>query len=90
MSRDAETIGSGSERFPDNDFKQTGLMATSHGNGVTRMLTEEQGHIGSLRQETPNHNRRGIVLIDWVGTKNCQGIPVVTLNELFELITRQI
>ena len=54
------------------------------------MLTEEQGHIGSLRQETPNHNRCGIVLGDWVGAKNCQGIPVMTLNKLFELIERQI
>jgi hypothetical protein len=90
MSCDSETIGGGSERFLNNGFKQTGFMETSHGDGVARVFTEEQGHIGGVWQETPNHNRGGIVLGDWVGAKNCQGIPVVTLNELFELITRQI
>jgi hypothetical protein len=65
-------------------------MDARHGNGRSILLTQEQDHIVSLWQETPNQNSRGAVLGHWMRTKNSERVPVVTLDELFELIKRQI
>jgi hypothetical protein len=65
-------------------------MEARHGNGLSTSLTEEQGNVLGFRQETPNRNGRGTVLGHRMGTKNCEGVPVVTLDELFELIERQV
>jgi hypothetical protein len=85
----AETIGGGSEWPWDDSFEQTGLMQARHRNGLPTSLTEEEGDFVGLRQETPNRNSRGITLGDRMGTKNRERVPVVTLDELFELIDRQ-
>jgi hypothetical protein len=86
----AETIGGGSEWPRDNRFEQTGLMQARHGNGLPTSLTEEEGNFVGLRQETPNRNSRGTALDHRMGTKNREGVPVATLDELFELIERQV
>ena len=65
-------------------------MEARHGNGLSTLLTEEYGHVIGFRQETPNRNDRGIVLGHRMHTKNGKRIPMVALDELFELIKRQI
>ena len=65
-------------------------MEAHHGNGLQTSLTEEQGHVVGLRQKAPNRNSRGITMGYRMGTKNRKGVPVVTLDELFELIKRQV
>jgi hypothetical protein len=85
-----ETIW-GSSKWPrDDGFEQTGLMEAHHGNGLPTSLTEEKGNFVGLRQETPNRNGRGTALGYRMGTKNRKGVPVVSLDELFELIERQV
>jgi hypothetical protein len=86
----AETIGAGSKWPRDDGFEQTGLMEARHRNGLPTTLTEEEGNFVGLRQETPNRNSRGITLDHRMGTKNREGIPVATLDELFELFERQV
>ena len=86
----AETIGPSSE-WPLNDrFEQPGFMEARHGNGLSSSLTEEYGNVVGFRQETPNCNDRGTALGHRMGTKNRERVPVVTLDELFELIERQV
>jgi len=85
----AETIGGGYEWPRDDRFEQTGLVQARHGNGLPTSLTEEKGNVVGFRQETPNCNGRGTALGHRMGTKNGEGIPVATLDELFELIKRQ-
>jgi hypothetical protein len=85
----AETIGAGSEWPWDDRFEQTGLVQARHGNGLSTSLTEEEGNGVGFRQETPNRNGRGTALGHRMGAKNGEGIPVVTLDELFELIEGQ-
>ena len=86
----AETIEGGSEWPRDDGFEQPGLMEAHHGYGLRASLTEEQGHIVGLWQKTPDRNSRGITMGYRMGTKNRKGVPVVTLDELFELIERQV
>jgi len=64
-------------------------MEARHRNGLSTSLTEEKGNVVGFRQETPNRNGRGTALGHRMGTKNGEGIPVVTLDELFEVIERQ-
>jgi hypothetical protein len=85
----AETIGAGSERPRNDRFEQTGLVQARHGNGLSISLIEKKGNAVGFRQETPNRNGRGTALGHRMGAKNCEGVPVVTLDELFELIERQ-
>jgi hypothetical protein len=84
----AETVGGSSERSWDDGFEQTGLMEARHGNGLPTSLAEKQGDFVGLRQETPNRNGRGTALGHRMGTKSRERVPVVTLDELFELIDR--
>jgi hypothetical protein len=65
-------------------------MEARHGNGLSISPTEEKSNVGGFRQETPNCNDRGTALGHRMDTKNCEGVPVVTLDELFELIEWQV
>jgi hypothetical protein len=65
-------------------------MEACHQNGLLSLLTEEQGDLFGFRQKTSNRSGRGTALVYRMSAKNCQRIPVVALDELFELITRQI
>ena len=85
-----KTIGDRCKRTRDDRFEQTGLMESRHGNGLPTSLTEDKDNVVGLRQEASNHNGRGTSLSHRMGTKNREGVPVVTLYDLFELIERQV
>ena len=65
-------------------------MEAHHGNRLRALLTEEQDYIVGFRQKTSNRNGRGSAPGRRMGTKNSERVPVVTLDELFELIWRQV
>jgi hypothetical protein len=58
-------------------------MGAHHRNGLLMLPTEKQGNINGFRQEAANYNSLGIFLNQWMGAKNREGVPVVTLDELF-------
>jgi hypothetical protein len=65
-------------------------METRHGNWLPISLTEEERNGVGLGQETPNRNGGGTALGHRMGAEYRKGIPVVTLDKLFELIKRQV
>jgi hypothetical protein len=65
-------------------------MDACHPNGLLSLLTEEQGDLFGFWKKTSNRNGRGTALVYRMRAKNCQRVPVVTLDELFELIKQQI
>jgi hypothetical protein len=86
----AEAIGSGFGQSCYGSFEQTSLMEACHGNGLSSSFTEEEGNVVGFGQETANRNGRGTTLNYRMSAKNCARVPVVTLDELFELIERHV
>src|SRR5688572_19533307 len=65
-------------------------MQTGHRKRLRTLLTEEQCHMAGLRQKTPNRNNSGAAEVLRMRAKNCERVPVVTVDELFKLIERQV
>jgi hypothetical protein len=65
-------------------------MEARHGNWLPTSLTKEERNGVGVGQETPNRNGWGTALGHRMGPEYRKGIPVVTLDKLFELIKRQV